>query len=108
MNPLHWFLNFLCFSKEDVPWLVETLWKKRGKGTRNLDIEVDHGFKLFIHPRDFVAGKTIISNIQHGIEKAEELYSFYPSKSFFLKKQCKFSWKKCISDKQGTTMRGIS
>ncbi len=60
-------------SKEDVPWLVDTLWKKRGNGNRNLDIEVDHGFKLFIHHRDFVAGNTIMSNIQNGIEKSRRV-----------------------------------
>ncbi len=61
------------FSQDDLPWLIDVLWKKKGRGNRNLDIEVDYGFKLFIHQRDFIAGRTIMANIIHGIEKSRRV-----------------------------------
>ncbi len=64
---------FCSFSKADLPWLIDVLWKKKGKGNRNLDIEVDHGFKLFIHQRDFIPGRTIMANIRDGIEKSRRV-----------------------------------
>ncbi len=64
---------WFAFSKEDVPWLVDVLWKKKGNGNKSLDVEVDYGFKLFIHQRDFIAGRTIMANVQDGIEKSRRI-----------------------------------
>ncbi len=38
-----------------------------------MDIEVDHGFKLFLHQRDFIAGYPIIHCIHLGIEKSRRV-----------------------------------
>ncbi len=63
---------FYC-SKQDQQWLIDVLWKKKGGGNIKLDIEIDHGFKLFIHQRDFIAGKTIMDNILHGINTSRRV-----------------------------------
>ncbi len=63
----------MFFSKEDVPWLVEVFWKKKAKGNRYFDMEVDHGFRLYIHQRDFIAGRTIRANITDGLEKSRRV-----------------------------------
>ncbi len=47
--------------------------KKRQKGNTRLDIEVDYGFNLFLHQRDFMAGYPIIHCINHGIEKSRRV-----------------------------------
>ncbi len=62
------------FSEKDLPWILDVFMKKRQEGnTRLLDIEVDHGFKLFLHQRDFMAGYSIIHCVHHGIEKSRRV-----------------------------------
>lgn len=38
-----------------------------------MDIEVDFGFKFFLHQRDFIAGYPIIHCINYGIEKSRRV-----------------------------------
>ncbi len=68
-------VKFHCVvhRQADKQWLIDVLWKKKAKGNRNLDIEVEDGFRLFIHQRDFIAGRTIMANIRDGIEKSRRV-----------------------------------
>ncbi len=66
--------NCLSFSQEDLPWVLDVFMKKRQEGnTRLLDIEVDFGFKLFLHQRDFLGGYSILHCITHGIQKSRRV-----------------------------------
>ncbi len=62
-----------CFSQEDLPWILDVFMKKRFRDNTRLDIEVDYGFKLFLHQRDFLAGSTIIDCIHHGIQNSRRV-----------------------------------
>ncbi len=53
--------------------MIETLWKTKGNGNTRLDMEIDPGFRLYIHHRDFIAGRTIVANILHGIQKSRRV-----------------------------------
>ena len=46
---------------------------RKRKGDRSLDIERDYGFRLMIHDRDWIAGRTIRANIMDGIEKSRRV-----------------------------------
>ena len=65
--------KLLIFSHHDFPWIRQVLWKKKRKGDRSLDIERDYGFRLMIHDRDWIAGRTIRANIMDGIEKSRRV-----------------------------------
>ncbi len=64
---------WIFFSHADLSWIIDVFWKKRGGGNTRLDIELDYGFRLFIHQRDFVVGRSIMENIRHGIEKSRRI-----------------------------------
>ena len=61
---------FITLSHKDFPWIREVFWKNDG---RRFDIENEHGFRLMIHDRDFIAGRTIRANIIDGIEKSRRI-----------------------------------
>ncbi len=64
---------FYC-SQEDLTWILDVFMKKRQEGnTRLLDIEVDHGFKLCLHQRDFRAGCPIIHCIHQAVQQSRRV-----------------------------------
>ncbi len=63
----------LCCSQDDLEWILNLFMRKRPSDRTKLDIEIDHGFRLFLHQRDFLAGYSIAHCINHGIEKSRRV-----------------------------------
>ena len=47
--------------------------KNKKKRSRRFDLEKEYGFRLMIHERDWIAGRTIRANIMDGIEKSRRI-----------------------------------
>ena len=47
--------------------------KNKKKRSRRFDLEKEYGFRIMIHERDWIAGRTIRANIMDGIEKSRRI-----------------------------------
>ena len=61
--------NSSC-SHKDIKWIKEVFWKK---DKFQFDLEREYGFRLMIHDRDWIAGRTIRANVMDGMEKSRRV-----------------------------------
>ena len=71
------------FSHEDRKWVTEVFMKNKKKRSRRFDLEKEYGFRLSIHDRDWIAGRTIRANIMDSVEGSRRVI-FILSKYFLL------------------------
>ena len=53
--------------------MSDVFMKNKKKRSRRFDLEKEYGFRLMIHQRDWIAGRTIRANIMDGIEKSRRV-----------------------------------
>ncbi len=61
----------MLFSQKDFQWVKEIFMDNEMK--RRFNLETDYGFRLVIHERDWIAGRTIRANIMDGIENSRRI-----------------------------------
>ena len=61
--------NLSC-SHNDIKWIKEVFWKT---DKFQFDLEKRYGFRLMIHDRDWIAGRTIRANVMDGMEKSRRV-----------------------------------
>ena len=71
------------FSHENRKWVTEVFMKNKKKRSRRFDLEKEYGFRLSIHDRDWIAGRTIRANIMDSVEGSRRVI-FILSKYFLL------------------------
>ena len=71
------------FSHEDRKWVTEVFMKNKKKRSRRFDLEKEYGFRLSIHDRDWIAGRTIRANIMDSVKGSRRVI-FILSKYFSL------------------------
>ena len=73
-------------------WVSDVFMKNKKKRSRRFDMEKRYGFRLMIHERDWIAGRTIRANIMDGIEKSRRVI-FILSRYITKKSHSSFSLK---------------
>ena len=64
---------FLASSHKNTRWVSNVfMWHKKRR-SRRFDLEKEHGFRLVIHERDWIAGRTIRANITDSIDKSRRV-----------------------------------
>ena len=64
--------SFLC-SHKDAKWVSDVFMKNKKKRSRRFNLEKEYGFRLMIHERDWIAGRTIRANIVDSLEKSRRV-----------------------------------
>ena len=71
---LTFLLHENCFcSHKDTRWVSDVFMRHKKPRSRRFDLEKEHGFRLVIHRRDWIAGRTIRANIMDSIEKSRRV-----------------------------------
>ena len=69
-------------SHEDRKWVHDVFMKNKKKRSRRFDLEKEYGFRLSIHDRDWIAGRSIRANIVDSVERSRKVIfvlSKYPT-----------------------------
>ncbi len=60
-----------AFSAKDFQWVKQVFMDNQMD--RRFNLERVHGFRLMIHARDWMAGRTIRANVVDGVEKSRRV-----------------------------------
>ena len=77
----NFYIKNWSFSHKDTRWVSDVFMRHKKRRSRRFDLEKEHGFRLVIHERDWIAGRTIRANITDSIEKSRRvifIISRYP------------------------------
>ena len=66
-------IKTLFLSHKDTKWVSDVFMKNKRRRSRRFDMEKDFGFRLSIHRRNWIAGRTIRANIVDSIEKSRKV-----------------------------------